>query len=155
MKNIKKILFPTDFSAASQYALSFAVEMQKMLNAELEIVHILFDESNIVSFYLPQMMMHNIANEFEQGALKQFNEFTDNSEKLKGVKYVKRLLKGTPYLEIIREAEEGNFDMIIIGTNGRTGLEHALFGSTAEKVIRKAHCPVLTVRPKGKSNQMA
>ena len=109
MNPVKKILFPTDFSEASHYALAYAVEMKKILGAELEIVHILFDEGNIVAFYIPQM--------------------------------------GMPM--IIKEAENGSFDMIIIGTHGRTGLEHVLFGSTAELVVRKAPCPVLTVRPKG------
>lgn len=153
--NVKKILFPTDFSVASHYALSFAVDMQRLLNAELEIVHVLFDEANIVSFYLPQMTMQNISNEFEEGALKQFDEFTSNAPMLNGVKYTTKLLKGTPYNEIVTYAENGNFDMIIIGTHGRTGLEAVLFGSTAEKVVRKAPCPVLTVRPKGKVNNMA
>ena len=155
MKYVKKILFPTDFSEASHYALSYAIEMQKILKAELEIVHVLFDESNIISFYLPQMMMTNISKEFEEGALKQFEDFTLNMPILKDVKYGKKLLKGTPYLEINKEAEEGNFDLIIIGTHGRTGLGHVLFGSTAEKVVRTAPCPVLTVRPKGKAVDLA
>lgn len=155
MEQVKKILFPTDFSEASHFALSYAVEMMRMLNADLEIAHVLFDEANIVSFYLPQMTMQNISGEFEEGAMKQFEEFTSNAKELEGVKYTKKLLKGTPYNEIVKEAAEGNFDMIIIGTHGRTGLEHVLFGSTAEKVVRKAPCPVLTVRPKGAVNELA
>ena len=155
MDDVKKILFPTDFSEASYYALSYAVKMKKLFNAELEIAHVLFDEANIVSFYLPQMTMQNISHEFEDGAMKQFEEFTANAPELEGVTFSKKLLKGTPYNEIVKEAAEGNFDLIIIGTHGRTGLEHVLFGSTAEKVVRKAPCPVLTVRPKGKVNEMA
>ena len=155
MESVKKILFPTDFSEASHYALSYAVEMKRLLNAELEIIHILFDEANIVSFYLPQMTVQNISGEFEEGAMKQFEEFTANAKELEGIQYTKKLLKGTPYNEIVKEAAVGNFDMIIIGTHGRTGLEHVLFGSTAEKVVRKAPCPVLTVRPKGDVNELA
>lgn len=155
MDEVKKILFPTDFSEASHYALSYAVNMKRILNAELEIAHVLFDEANIVSFYLPQMTMQNISSEFEDGAMKQFEEFTANAPELEGVKFTKKLLKGTPYNEIVKEAATGNFDMIIIGTHGRTGLEHVLFGSTAEKVVRKAPCPVLTVRPKGDVNELA
>ena len=55
--------------------------------------------------------------------------------------------KGKPFLEIIRFAKENDIDLIIIGTHGRSGLEHIIFGSTAEKVVRKAPCPVLSVRP--------
>ncbi len=151
MNPVKKILFPTDFSEASHYALAYAVEMKKILNAELEIVHILFDEGNIVAFYIPQMgmPMQNLSPDFEDGARKQFDEFVANAPELKDVEFTTKILRGNPYSEIIKEAENGNFDMIIIGTHGRTGLEHVLFGSTAELVVRKAPCPVLTVRPKG------
>lgn len=151
MGPVKKILFPTDFSEASHYALAYAVEMKKILGAELEIVHILFDEGNIVAFYIPQMgmPMQNLSPDFEDGARKQFDEFVANAPELQGVEFTTKILRGNPYSEIIKEAEAGNFDMIIIGTHGRTGLEHVLFGSTAELVVRKAPCPVLTVRPKG------
>ena len=52
-----------------------------------------------------------------------------------------------PFLEIIRYAKDNDVDMIVIGTDGRSGMEHMMFGSTAEKVVRKAHCPVLSVKP--------
>ena len=57
------------------------------------------------------------------------------------------ILYGMPFLEIIRYAKDNDVDMIVIGTNGRSGMEHIMFGSTAEKVVRKAHCPVLSVKP--------
>lgn len=155
MVTVKKILFPTDFSEASHFALSYATQLAKMYSAEIEIVHIMFDEANIVSFYLPQMTMQNISDEFEEGATKQFDEFIESAEDLKDIKYSRKILKGTPYNEIVKEAEVGEFDLIVIGTHGRTGLEHVLFGSTAEKVVRKAPCPVLTVRPKGSVNALA
>ena len=94
------------------------------------------------------MPMQNLSPDFEDGARKQFDEFVQNAPELQGVEFTTKILRGNPYSEIIKEAETGNFDMIIIGTHGRTGLEHVLFGSTAELVVRKAPCPVLTVRPK-------
>jgi nucleotide-binding universal stress UspA family protein len=57
---------------------------------------------------------------------------------------------GTPFLEILRMAKEKNVELIVVGTHGRTGLDHVLFGSTAEKVVRRAPCPVLSVRLPGK-----
>lgn len=95
------------------------------------------------------MPMQNLSPDFEDGAKKQFDEFVANAPELKDVEFTTKILRGNPYSEIIKEAENGSFDMIIIGTHGRTGLEHVLFGSTAELVVRKAPCPVLTVRPKG------
>jgi nucleotide-binding universal stress UspA family protein len=64
-----------------------------------------------------------------------------------GVKNVKTIIKtGKPFVEIIETAKEENADLIIIATHGHSGVEHILFGSTAEKVVRKAPCPVLTLR---------
>ena len=71
------------------------------------------------------------------------------------VKDVEKVVeRGVPFVEIIRTAKEKNADLIVIGTHGRTGIDHMLFGSTAEKVVRKAHCPVLTVRIAGKEFKM-
>ena len=59
---------------------------------------------------------------------------------------VKVVRQGPPFLEIVRYAQEANIDLIVLGTHGRGGLAHMLLGSVAEKVVRKAPCPVLTVR---------
>jgi nucleotide-binding universal stress UspA family protein len=66
----------------------------------------------------------------------------------------KMVVRGVPFVEIIRIAKERHVDLIVIGTHGRTGIDHMLFGSTAEKVVRKASCPVLTVRIAGKEFKM-
>lgn len=147
---IKKILFPTDFSDTSKLAMEYAIEFAREFDAELEIVHVLFDESQIVAFYLPQVTFQNLDKELEESAQKQLDAFTDSYPKLKDVKYSIKLLKGTPFVEIVAEAKSCEADMIVIGTHGRTGLEHVLFGSTAEKVVRKSPCPVFSVSLKDK-----
>ncbi|TYB32881.1 MAG: universal stress protein, partial [Flexistipes sinusarabici] len=60
MEFIKKILFPTDFSSTSEYAMKYALEFAKRFDAELEILHVLFDESQVVAFYLPQVTFQNL-----------------------------------------------------------------------------------------------
>jgi len=65
------------------------------------------------------------------------------------------IVHGTPFLEILRTAKEKNVELIVVGTHGRTGLDHVLFGSTAEKVVRRAPCPVLSVRLPGKEFKIA
>ena len=145
---VKKIIFPTDFSEASYNALEYAVYMSKMFNAELELVHVVFDETYLVTMYVPQGTLQGFLGELENGAQQHMDEFLQNCDILKDVKYTTHLLKGTPYSEIIKYADESGADLIVIGTHGRTGIEHVLFGSTAEKIISRANCPVLTVKPK-------
>jgi nucleotide-binding universal stress UspA family protein len=146
MIEIKKILYPTDFSDPSAYALTYAIEMAKKYDAELELLHVMLDESQMVSFYLPQVTVKNLANDMEEGAKAKLKEFVENSAGLKDIKYSYTMTKGIADDEIIKCAEEKDIDLIVIGTHGRTGFEHVLFGSTAEKVVRRSPCPVLTVR---------
>ncbi len=146
--DIKKILYPTDFSDPSAYALNYAAEMAKMFDAELELLHVMLDESQLVSFYLPQITVQNLSKDMEDGAKNKLEEFIKESKVLEGVKYTYKMVKGIADEEIVKHAQESGTDLIVIGTHGRTGFEHVLFGSTAEKVVRKAPCPVLSVRKK-------
>ena len=69
------------------------------------------------------------------------------AEEAQGLDWETVIRQGEPFLEVIRFAKEQDVDLIVIGTHGRSGFEHIVFGSTAEKVVRKAPCPVLSVRP--------
>ena len=147
--NVKKILYPTDFSDPSAYALTYAAEMAKLFDAELELLHVMLDESQLVSFYLPQITVQNLSKDMEDGAKNKLEDFIKEAKVLEGVRYSYSMVKGIADEEIIKRAADTNADLIVIGTHGRTGFEHVLFGSTAEKVVRKAPCPVLSVRKKG------
>ncbi|KAA0258488.1 universal stress protein [Deferribacter autotrophicus] len=148
MVDIKKILCPVDFSETSRFALRYAIDFARVFDAELEIFHVIFDETQIVAFYLPQVTFQNFDKELEEAAKKEMDKLIDDFSALNEIKYSTKFAKGTPFLEIINEAKENKFDMIVIGTHGRSGLEHVLFGSTAEKVVRKSPCPVFSVRLK-------
>lgn len=145
MINISKVLYPTDFSDPSACALHYAAEMAKKFGAELVMLHVLLDESQMVSFYLPQLTVKNLSKDMEEGARAKMEQFIQETSALEGVEYSTEMVKGIADDEIIKFANNNAIDLIVIGTHGRTGLEHVIFGSTAEKVVRTAKCPVLTV----------
>lgn len=154
MVNIKKILCPTDFSDTSKKALDYAIQFAKVFDAELEVLHVQLDEAQVVAFYLPEATLKNVKKELEDSTKQQLEDFCNTlGHDLEEISYTKKIIKGVPHIEIIEEAKLADIDMIVIGTHGRSGFEHVLFGSTTEKVIRKAPCPVLTVSLKGLANK--
>lgn len=124
--------------------------MAKKFDAELIMLHVLLDESQMVSFYLPQLTVKNLSQDMEDGARAKMEEFIKETGALDGIEYKTEMVKGIADDEIVKYAKNNDIDMIVIGTHGRTGLEHVIFGSTAEKVVRSAVCPVLTVHCPGR-----
>ncbi|MCA9079552.1 MAG: universal stress protein [Planctomycetaceae bacterium] len=149
MINLKKILVPTDFSEFSLHAMKYGCEFARRFGAELHAVSVVEDIYPLVpesGMLLPTAT--NYLNDLKAAAEKTLATRPDPSW-VEGVEVKREVLIGTAFLEIIRYAKEEDIDMIVIGTHGRTGLVHALMGSVAEKIVRKAPCPVLTVRPEG------
>lgn len=144
--SIKKILVPIDFSEHSKNALQYAISFAKQYNAELILVYVVEPTIYPADFSFGQIAVPNIEHDLRErgeAELKQLVQ-TQIGEALPARTLV---LTGKPFLEIIQTADEENVDLIIIATHGHTGVEHILFGGTAEKVVRKAPCPVLVVRP--------
>lgn len=142
---IKKILLTTDFSDYASYALSYAVEFAEKLKAEIGLLHVIEPIIAPTDFTWES---YDIA-ELE----KKSREYTQQSldkiirEKIPDkIKAIPIIRYGRSFEEIIRCAKDEKFDMIIMSTHGLTGISHILFGSTAEKVVRKSPVPVLTVR---------
>jgi nucleotide-binding universal stress UspA family protein len=143
--NIKKILFPTDFSQGSLNALNYAVDLSKKYGAKLYMMHVIYDIATSSGTYVPHISMTEMYEELEAGAKKEMDRFgVDERKDLKDIEY--KVIKGIPYEEILKFAKDDNIDMIVIGTHGRKGLDRMLFGSTAERIVRNSVCPVLTVR---------
>jgi len=143
--NIEKILFPTDFSEGSDHAIPYAVDFSRHYNAKLYIVHIIYDSTKATYSHIPHISSDQIVDDITAWARNEID--TRCIEQIRGLSKVEKLvLNGVPYEEIVKFAEDKKIDIIVMGTYGRTGLDKLIFGSTAERVVRKAPCPVLTVR---------
>ncbi len=143
----KKILFPTDFSETSEEAAKYAISYGKEFGAKVYALHIVNEKVFTEGLNLPRLVsVEELEAEMTKEAKKRLQVLIPKEE-AEGLDWETVIRKGEPFLEIIRFAKENDIDLIIIGTHGRSGFEHIIFGSTAEKVVRKAPCPVLSVRP--------
>jgi universal stress protein A len=148
MLQLSRILLPTDFSERAAEATKYACALAEQFGAELHVIHVvpnpdiaMFDFG--ISPELGERILHA-----KESAEKELNRYVDPSW-AEGRTVVTKVLEGPAFVEIIRYARENDVDLVVLGTHGRTGLAHVLLGSVAEKVVRKAPCPVLTVRPEG------
>jgi nucleotide-binding universal stress UspA family protein len=139
IEKIQKILFPTDFSPASEVVLRHATALAKGNNATLLILHV--EEPPLA--YGSGEMFYNVSD-FSSEALEKLLDKVEPPDP--AVPIVRRLVTGDPASEIPRVAKEESVDLIVMGTHGRTGLLRMLMGSVAELVVRRAPCAVLTVR---------
>jgi nucleotide-binding universal stress UspA family protein len=144
MKQFSTILFANDFSAGSDYAFDYALSLAKKYSSKLLIVHVINEPVDLRGFYVPHISFENLEKEIEEGAEKMMTRFCNDNLADFG-NFEKFIISGVPHLEIVKKAEESGADLIIMGTHGRKGVDHLLFGSTAEQVVRNAGCPVMTV----------
>jgi nucleotide-binding universal stress UspA family protein len=134
---LKKILVPVDFSECSKKALQYAVPFARQFGAELTLLYVM-QHYPLVSEMGPVDVESNEDAERDLEALRQT---IDRDVRSRAV-----VRAGEPHLEITETAKSLGIDLILLSTHGRTGLNHVLMGSTAEKVVRRAGCPVLIVR---------
>ncbi len=149
MIKIEKILFPTDFSEHSKHAFSYALSFAKEYGARLYMLHVVEDVQYLANAYMFDVPIMPSFADMEQSRLKEMQEFIDREAADSSISIEKMIKHGRPFIEIIQTARDENVDLIVIATHGRSGLEHVFFGSTAEKVVRKAPCPVLSIRMPG------
>ena len=144
MIRLSKILGPTDFSQHSANAVRYGAELAAKFGADLHLLHcveqtpILYGEGG--AWISPETIV-----ELQAAADKQLQEVPVDVD---GVNVIRKCVDGHPFVEVIRYAKSEETDLIVMGTHGRGAIAHLLLGSVAEKVVRKAPCPVLTVRDK-------
>jgi nucleotide-binding universal stress UspA family protein len=149
MSTARQILVPTDFSEPSRAALEYAASIAKMLGASIDVFHVW----EVPSFTPPgtvvlgasagELSLDELVRRSAHEALEAFVEKARDE----GIAVRSgRAERGVPAEAIVDAAKVGNYDLIVIGTHGRTGLSRVMLGSVAEHVVRHAHCPVLSVR---------
>ena len=146
MIDLHRILVPTDFSKYSANAVTYAAAFADKFGAELVVLHVVQD----LALFIPEAVliapvMTPPLEQFKAAAQAALEKVVRDMN-LTGLKVQTEIASGVPFAEIIRVARAQNVDLIVMGTHGHTGLAHMLLGSVAEKVVRKAPCPVLTVR---------
>ena len=146
MIEVRTILHPTDFSEPSNHALQYALSLAQEFKAKLCVLHVIEEIAGAMYFDMLQApTLTQLMEDIENQTRSALDDLVPREVRDK-IQTECLIRKGVPFLEIVRCATEIRADMIVCGTHGRTGLKHALFGSVAEKVVRKAPCPVLSVR---------
>jgi nucleotide-binding universal stress UspA family protein len=148
MRVFRQILHATDFSSASRPALAKAIALARQNRATLRVVHALpplvLPAGGDFAF-VPAGTYDAIDQRARQQAQKQLAALVGRARKA-GVRATALLLDGAPHEQVAHAARRTRADLIVIGTHGRTGISKILLGSVAERLVRVAPCPVLTVR---------
>lgn len=145
MVTVRKILFPTDFSVHSHAAWEYARELAEAFEAQLILLHVIPPLPLVTEGYVPQETLDRLSGQSQKEAEQELGALVRSIKK--PAKPPKTLIvDGVPFNEILRVGEKEKVDLIVMGTHGRTGLAYVLLGSVADKVVRMAPCPVLTVR---------
>ncbi len=148
----KKIVCAVDFSEFTGQIADYAFAVARKFESELHLLHISPNLNYFTpyeSFLTPENLVaidRNIELEVERDFNKILSKHDYPAQTV--------IKKGIAFVEIIDYVREAEADLVVMGTHGRSGVEHILIGSVAEKVVRKAPCPVLTIRPKGKQFKM-
>ncbi len=148
----KKILCPVDFSEFTKEVIAYAADISKRYGAELHVLHVIPNLTYFTpyeSFLTPENLVA-IEKNIQDDVDRDFKKVLGRVD----IDVRKAVRTGVAFVEIIDYAKTEGIDLIVMGTHGRSGIEHILIGNVAEKVVRKSPCPVMTIRPKGKEFKM-
>jgi nucleotide-binding universal stress UspA family protein len=143
---IRTILVPIDFSIHSKNALKYAIPMAEQFGARLHLVYVVEPTIYPADLGFGQVVLPGVEDELREKGAEELQGLIE-TEIAGKVEASSAVRTGNPHHEILSEAEEKGVDLIVVATHGHSGVEHMLFGSTADRIVRHARCPVLTVRP--------
>jgi universal stress protein A len=153
MKEFKKILVPTDYSALSLTALDYAQSFANMHGSVIYLLHTL-DTIPVLAFHAVDLTTETVIFETEKNAKSDLHAFT--LSKIGNLpNLIEVVRKGIAEEEIVKFANDEDIDLIVMATHGRSGLSHALMGSVAERVVQHSRAPVLTVKPENMQSETA
>lgn len=157
MKAIRKILVPSDFSEPSRAALDYAAELAAPLGASIDVLHVWEPPTFIPPVSLPEAGVADVSliELFRKNAENALVQFVQEAKKRGLALHASFAEVGPPGHTIAEFARKREYDLIVMGTHGRTGLSRVFMGSVAERVVRHASCPVLTVRGTGEAAHSA
>ena len=146
MVKIEKILFPSELREYSLKILPYVLSMSEKYNSTIYLLHVIDDISKWGGFYVSHISLDLYQKEAMEAAEKFMDKVCD--QQMKGCpNFERKICSGDPATEILKTIESEDIDLVIMGTHGYKGLEHAIFGSVAEKVVKNSAVPVLTINP--------
>ena len=144
--DIRQILAPTDFSDYSKEAISYALELAQTFGAKLSLLHVVELPPYPIEGLVPSTLRGDLLDDLERQASAELAQVLPQAQNAQ-IEVTRSVVIGSPFRKIIETAEAEHVDLIVMVTHGRTGLSHLMVGSVAERVVRTAPCPVLTIRP--------
>lgn len=154
---IDTILVPVDFSENAIHAVDYAIRLAGAFHSRVVLVHVYHFPVELLtdwSAYGTLVGSSEILEGLRKDREEQMNALAREKAR-PGLSLETRVLEGTPFSEIVKAARAEGANLIVMGTRGLTGIRHILIGSTAERVVRKAPCPVLVLKPKDFDFQLA
>ena len=146
MVEIKRILYPIDFSECSYQVLPYVLNVAEKYDAEIYLLYVLDDLRQFAGMHVPHTSISNFVEQAMVESEKMLDKICD--EHLQSCpNFQRRLVMGDPRVEILKMVKSEKIDLVIIGSHSRRGLERIIFGSVAEYVVKNAPVPVLTVKP--------
>lgn len=146
MVRFDTIILPTDFTLASERAAAYALSLARQHKARLIVAHVVDVKGEAAGFYLPHLSFEKLDEDLLDAAGEMLSKF--RSKVIGRYKNTEeRLLKGEPYSEILRLAGSCKSCLVVMGTFGKARVDRFFFGSTTERVVRRATCPVMVVPP--------